>query len=355
MRRSISFVPRWRLASLSNPRTWLVPKHASIHGLDKFVLDYLELSQIDTGRFNETGVLRRMDGSEILPQNSNGAHYDFIIFNFHPYTMRPAIEPKQVAKLQAKTFAVVLEIEPSNPYAFVDTECFDGLLVLDPTIQSDGKAWPFPRPLDGMPRRPSPRTGGTLTIGSFGLATPGKGFELLMSAVNLEFDEAIVRINIPESTYADEYTQQVHRRPYVEYLEELCHRIAKPGIDLEVTRDFMSETELLDWCADNDINCFMYTRRQSGLSATTDQAIIAGRPLLISANDTSPHPPLYSAVPPYHLARRARKLPAWRIRQAGGLESPRFWRDVSCHAARIRRVGGSEGSPGQAGLRRRRP
>jgi hypothetical protein len=85
-----------------------------------------------------------MDGSEILPQNSNGAHYDFIIFNFHPYTMRPAIEPKQVAKLQAKTFAVVLEIEPSNPYAFVDAECFDGLLVLDPTIHSDGKAWPFP-------------------------------------------------------------------------------------------------------------------------------------------------------------------------------------------------------------------
>jgi hypothetical protein len=271
--------------------------HENIRRLGEFVLDYIELNQIDAAGFNNTGVLRRIDGSELVPREVIGRHYDFIVFNFHPQTMQPYISPEQIAQLQTKKFAIVLEVEPSNAYAFVEAEVFDALIVLDPTIQPDGKAWPFPRPLDGVPRRPAPKTAGIPTIGSFGLGTPGKGFGLLMSAINLEFDEAKVRINIPPSTYADDYMDRVHRRPYAEYLGDLCRRIAKPGINLEVTHDFMSEVELLDWCEDNDINCFLYTRRQSGLAATTDQAIIAGRPLLISANDTFRH--IHPYILPY--------------------------------------------------------
>ena len=39
-------------------------------------------------------------------------------------------------------------------------------------------------------------TGSIPIIGSFGFATLGKGFELVVDAVNKEFDEAVVRISM---------------------------------------------------------------------------------------------------------------------------------------------------------------
>jgi hypothetical protein len=54
---------------------------------------------------------------------------------------------------------------------------------------------------------------------------------------------------------------------------------------------------LVNWCGANDLNCFMYTRRQSGLAATTDQAIMSGRPLLTGCNDTFRH--IHRYIPPY--------------------------------------------------------
>jgi len=265
--------------------------------LDDVALDYVELDEIDAAAFNATGALRRENGMELRPSASGRTAYDFIIFNYHPFTMAPHLSAEKVKLRREKTFSIVLEIEPDNPYAFVPPEAFDGLIVLDPTVRADGRAWPFPRPLSGIPRQPEPRRVDRPTIGSFGLATPGKGFELLMSAVNLEFDSALVRINISPSTYADPIMQQTHRRPFGEYLGELCKQIAKPGIDVEITHEFMSDADLLDWCEGNDINAFMYTRRQSGLSATTDQAIMSGRPLLISANDTFRH--IHPYILPY--------------------------------------------------------
>ena len=77
----------------------------------------------------------------------------------------------------------------------------------------------------------------------------------------------------------------------------MCRRIAKPGIEVKFTYDFLDADDLIDWCAANDLNCFMYTRNQPGLSATTDQAILSGRPLLTLSNDTFRH--IHPYIPPY--------------------------------------------------------
>ena len=97
----------------------------------------------------------------------------------------------------------------------------------------------------------------------------------------------------------------IHRQDYVKYIATVCKSIAKVGVYVHFTSAFMSRDELIDWCGDNDLNCFMYTRRQPGLSATTDQAIMSGRPLLTSSNDTFRH--IHRYVPPY---------PALGLRQA---------------------------------------
>jgi len=55
---------------------------------------------------------------------------------------------------------------------------------------------------------------------------------------------------------------------------------------------------LINWCAQNTLNVFLYNRRiGNGLSATTDQAIASGRPLSVSTNPTFRH--IHTYIKPY--------------------------------------------------------
>jgi FkbM family methyltransferase len=265
---------------------------------DQYTLDYFSLDMIDRPLFAKEGKLKLLDGSP----HEISSDYDFWVFNWHYITMAMDVPDDTIRRLPGRKFTVVLELEPSDPLALVPPNVFDGFIALDPTAPATDSIFPFPRPLEGDPRsyrRPSPNLPVKVpTIGSFGYGTPGKGFELLVEAVNREFDKAIVRINVPSGNYTS-WTDVIHGQDYPNYLADLCKKIAKPGIEVRFTHDFMSPEELVTWCAGNDLNCFMYTRRQAGLSATTDQAIMSGRPLLTSSNDTFRH--VHKYIAPYPL------------------------------------------------------
>lgn len=261
---------------------------------DHYTLDYFSLDLFDVPFLAQEGRIRPLDKSNIEKQNDLG-EYDFWVFNWHFITMAPHLNLESIAKLPGLKFSIILELEPGDPLKLIPSDIFDGYIALDPTTPAKGKIFPFPRPLEGDPQSSKlPRD--VPVIGSFGFGTPGKGFELLVEAVNREFDKAIVRVNIPKGAYTSSM-DSIHRQEYSQYIAALCMRIAKPGIDVRFTNDFMSPEQLVDWCADNDLNCFMYTRRQSGLSATTDQAIMSGRPLITGSNDTFRH--IHGYIPPY--------------------------------------------------------
>jgi len=255
--------------------------------IDYFALDDIELTQF----IKEKKIKRHEDQFGIDTKN-----YDFWVFNWHFITMAPHVPNDVIRALPGPKFSIILELEPDNPLAFIPPHVFDGFIALDPTAPLVGNIYPFPRPLDGAHREPNGRSSGIPIIGSFGYGTPGKGFGLLVEAVNREFTKAIVRINVPPGTYTASM-DKIHLQDYPSYLAELCRRIAKPGITVEFTHKFMSQDELVGWCAANDLNCFMYTRRQAGLAATTDQAILSGRPLVTSSNDTFRH--IHKFIPPY--------------------------------------------------------
>ena len=80
-------------------------------------------------------------------------------------------------------------------------------------------------------------------------------------------------------------------------MAELCKKVAKKGIEVIVTNEYMTKEELINWCSQNTLNCFLYNRNQPGLSATTDQAISSGRPLAISNNPTFRH--IHPYIKPY--------------------------------------------------------
>lgn len=251
---------------------------------DKFKLDYWEIDE----------------NNRKIPIN-----YDFFAFNYHPYTMG-WLNTRKIKKLPGLKMTFVLEVSPNDPFILCPQYDFDIYCVLDPTIKTtDKRVYAFPRPLELPQKKYEYRDQGIPVIGSFGFATPGKGFELVVDAVNKEFDRAIIRINIPCGTYADNATWKLHRRNYVEYLSDLCYKLTKKGIEIKISHEYLTKSELIEWCAQNTLNCFLYNRNQPGLSATTDQAITSGRPLAISTNETFRHIHPYISPYPFQTLRES--------------------------------------------------
>jgi hypothetical protein len=230
--------------------------------------------------------------------------YDFYLFNYHHVTMA-WLDTGLVQYLPGLTTTLVLETLPNNPYVLCPAGVFDVYCALDPTMEiDDRRVYAFPRPLErNLLGTVNPVRNRIPVIGTFGFPTPGKGFELVVDAVNREFDKAIIRINIPAPSYSD--VTYLHGKNYTDYLEQLCRSVAKPGIEVEVTRDFLSKEGLIKWCAENTLNCFLYNRDQPGLSATTDQAITSGKPLAVSDNPTFRHLHRYLTAYPYRSLRQS--------------------------------------------------
>lgn len=301
----------------------------------RYTLDYITLDQIDIAHLRERRELKLLNTAraEGVPntseRNGNGAQhpaehpsrepgrgdYDFWVFNYHPNTMAPTLPRDLLPYFKGPKFAIVLEVEPDNPIKFVPAADFDSCMVLDPTAIASAKVTPFPRPLRGTARRGRPTVRPVPIIGSFGLGTPGKGFEQVVEAVNREFDRALVRVNVPPASHVDPIMFKVHQMKYIEYIGKLCKKIARPGIEIEFTDEFFDGEQLVDWCGENDLNCFMYTRRQSGLSATTDQCVISGQPLIVSSNDTFRHIHPYIAPYPKLSLREAMRTTGPAVRQ----------------------------------------
>jgi methylglyoxal synthase len=238
----------------------------------KYIIDYQEVDE----------------NNRKIPDN-----YDFYAFNYHHLTMG-WLDTRSVRSLSGLRLTFVLEVLPNNPFILCPAEDFDVYCALDPTMNvSDKRVYAFPRPLEIQKKITPYHEPPIPIIGSFGFATQGKGFDRVVEAVNKEFEKAVVKINIPSGSYADDNCK------YSEYLGDLCRNTAKEGVDVIITHDYMTKDELIEWCSQNTLNCFLYNRNMPGLSATTDQAISSGRPLAVSDNETFRHITQYIKPYPY--------------------------------------------------------
>lgn len=269
---------------------------------EKYDLDYLEIS---------------------AEQRQVAGDYDFYAFNYHHETMS-WLDTKSISRLPGLKLTFVLETLPNDPFVLCPRDVFDVYCALDPTMSSaDKRVYAFPRPLEDAPVFLPYQETEVPIIGTFGFATPGKGFEIVVDAVNREFDRAVIKINIPPGTHADPVFYKLHNRDYAEYLADLCQKTAKDGIQVVVSRDYMTKEELIQWCGQNTLNCFLYNRNQSGLSATTDQAISSGRPLSVSTNQTFRHIHPYLKPYPFRSLRESIELSQPEVSQMQSDWSPR--------------------------------
>lgn len=238
---------------------------------ENYSLDYVELS-------NEN---REID-----------LNYDFYIFNYHFVQMR-WLDTRFVKKLPGFKVTIVLEVSQNSPFDCVPKDDFDAYLVLDPTCKHFlNNVYAFPRPLEVTAHGTTGYTEGEIpVIGTFGLSFVEKGFEEVVKAVNQEFDAATIRINVPNST-------NITPKIVNDFKSLLTSLDLKNEIKVVLSNHYFNKEELIDWCAGNTLNVFLYNRRiGNGLSTTTDQAIASGRPLAISTNPTFRH--IHSYIKPY--------------------------------------------------------
>lgn len=239
-------------------------------------IDYVEIPNFSVPALYQGRIV--INDEEMEP-------YDVYIFNYHDITMRGTenIRSENFVRLAGIKYSIILEMEPDNPYSRLFSDDFDGYLVMDPTFVSNhARFHAFPRPIpsavvDEYQYKDVP------VIGSFGFATQDKYFDRIVEAAAKELNEAVIKINIPKATYADPQDTMY------EMIRQQCLAKARPGIEVEFTREFFTDEELIKWCSRNTLNMFLYDRHMPGLAAVTDQAIASGRPLLVSRNETFRH------------------------------------------------------------------
>ncbi len=144
------------------------------------------------------------------------------------------------------------------------------LLLKNPLVFKTGRLVPEYQNSFPLPSIPN--------IGSFGFGTPNKGFEKLVTLVQEEFSEAIIRLNIPFADFGD--SEGLNAKDIAKNCTDL---IKNQNIQIEITHDFWDDKQMLDFLASNTINAFMYEDTSGrGLSSTVDNALAVNRPIAVS-------------------------------------------------------------------------
>ena len=210
--------------------------------------------------------------------NNKFFKYDFYVINWHHVTL--PIPLQIISRLVGKKFAIILEVTPETCFTYTP-DWFDAYMVIDSTKVKEGKVYPFSRPLEVVSDLKPLLRIDKVVIGGFGFICPKgpalayKRFSEVVENAN-KIGNCIVRLNFPTGTFTGVPIEWL-----IEYGNDL-KRLANPSVEVVITHTYMSKPDLVRWCSENTINSFPYYRTLPGISAVTDQAISAGRPIVIT-------------------------------------------------------------------------
>lgn len=250
-------------------------------------------------------------------QIAKQASPDAIIYNYHPATMH-WLNAGVTRSIKCPQIGIIHEVTQTLADR-ADNSLFNFHIAHDPTLLLKNPiVFKVGRLIPPYERRVDEPT--ITTIGSFGFGTDGKGFDKIVAFVEHEFDEAVIRFNIPFATFGDTDGSNARR-----IADECRSAITKPGIRLEITHDYLDQAEVLDFLAHNTINVFLYEDRglPRGLSSATDLALASGRPIAVSPSAMFRH--LLDAVPSVSVDDRSLK----DIIGSGVAPLERFFREWS--------------------------
>ena len=120
-------------------------------------------------------------------------------------------------------------------------------------------------------------------IGSFGFAGPHKGFVDIVNLVNKQYEAAQINLHITNAYYGD--ADGSYQRTLIDELESIP---LKPHIKLNITTNFITNEEILDFVYNNDIIVLAY-KGAMDISGVPDYAISTNTPIAVSDTGAFTH------------------------------------------------------------------
>lgn len=218
-----------------------------------------------------------VDSKESFTSQLSLVNPDVVLYNWYPVTM-PWLSEEWVEKnKQIKHFFI---FHDGNVRQNFDKYLFSGSWGKDLNFPIE-KTVVLPRPLfkyDGD--YPS---NDILTVGSFGFGGWQKGFTTLVELVN-KFDKAVINIQMPFAYFGDREGVETRK------IAEACRALnTNPNVTLNIDHSFLSDEDTLKFLAGNDINVFLYSSSNQGLSSVIDYALSVKRPIIINDDSMFKH------------------------------------------------------------------
>jgi len=114
-------------------------------------------------------------------------------------------------------------------------------------------------------------------IGFQGQLVPHKGLDRMVAQVQNEFKKAKIRLHCPHYHYGS--GEHVWRAT----LQNTLANLTNPDIEVEISTEIFTDQQIVDFLAENTVNCYFYDYLdQCGLASSPDYALAAKRPFCIS-------------------------------------------------------------------------
>lgn len=231
---------------------------------NKYELDYTELDSLDI--FDSLD-----DEGKTLDDR-----YEAFIFNYHPVTL--GCLDRQTKTFKNKQLVIV-------GHDYFPHKKFDKLISCDCTMPTTESTAVVGRPILNFPL--SDEKIDEVTIGTFGFPFSVKNFEKLVDIATRSFFKFKLRMHFARYPYGDQFDSIINS------INTKIEDYNKNGwsISIEVSTDFLSPQELINWLHLNSINVFLYPEHVGyrGLSSVIDYALAADRPIAISNSDMFRH------------------------------------------------------------------
>lgn len=165
---------------------------------------------------------------------------------------------------------------------------FDFYLHQDPNYQTNGNNYRLLRPLfeytNNIQLNPH-----KLKIGSFGFGFASKQYENLCACVRDNFHKTTFPVELRLHLTLSHFCENSRD---IETIKFVANRIINnPNITLNITTNFITDDELLEFLAGNDLNIFFYQKYPSynGISSSIDYALSVKRPIAICKSNMFSH------------------------------------------------------------------
>jgi hypothetical protein len=241
-------------------------------GVYQFGLNvYLAMKSSQKYEFVHAGCANQAQMTATIQKESP----DVLIFNYYHLTM-PWVTPLYTRSFGCTVLGTFHEV----------TAAFDLHICLDPDVKEVNPAVKalgriVPPYENSFPEPDLP------TFGAFGFGLRSQGYETIIKRVQEEYDKAKIRLHIPENQIVDP-GGRYHASRTIQYCKNL---IVKSGIELEVSQDFLSKEDLLDFLAQNTANCFFKdpVPGRKGKSSALDFGLAVQRPILLTKCEMYDH------------------------------------------------------------------